>query len=198
MGEETNLKPPAARMRYTRLRRSIEDGTLIGTHGTPFQGGAEKIANAQRKRKTNRQNSDTCEDDPPSSRSGSRIKRDGNDENSLTEKAEYLTRNEDDRLTRADQLVKREESKNDALIQGTKETDNVSKDRTTIATLSGEGNGSIADGNGTASSDGCEDRTRLKREIDESDYRGRSPDIRASTVLSSFIKRDPVDPVDIK
>ena len=38
-------------MRYTRLRRQIENGTLIGTHGTPFQGGAEKIAEAQRKRR---------------------------------------------------------------------------------------------------------------------------------------------------
>jgi hypothetical protein len=38
-------------MRYTRLRRQIETGTLIGTHGTPFQGGAEKIAEAQRKRR---------------------------------------------------------------------------------------------------------------------------------------------------
>ena len=38
-------------MRYTRLRRQIESGTLIGTHGTPFAGGAEKIAEALRKRK---------------------------------------------------------------------------------------------------------------------------------------------------
>ncbi|OBT49555.1 hypothetical protein VE04_10126, partial [Pseudogymnoascus sp. 24MN13] len=37
VGEVTNLKAPAARMRYTRLRRQIESGTLIGTHGTPFQ-----------------------------------------------------------------------------------------------------------------------------------------------------------------
>ncbi|TAQ85451.1 hypothetical protein B7494_g6230 [Chlorociboria aeruginascens] len=51
VGEETNLKPPAARMRYTRLRRQIESGTLIGTHGTPFTGGAEKIAEALKKRK---------------------------------------------------------------------------------------------------------------------------------------------------
>lgn len=29
-------------MRYTRLRRAIESGTLIGTHGTPFQGNADK------------------------------------------------------------------------------------------------------------------------------------------------------------
>ncbi|KUJ06901.1 uncharacterized protein LY89DRAFT_726300 [Mollisia scopiformis] len=36
VGAATSLKPPAARMRYTRLRRQIESGTLIGTHGTPF------------------------------------------------------------------------------------------------------------------------------------------------------------------
>lgn len=38
-------------MRYTRLRRAIESGTLIGTHGTPFQGGADKIAEGRKKRK---------------------------------------------------------------------------------------------------------------------------------------------------
>lgn len=38
-------------MRYTRLRRAIESGSLIGTHGTPFQGGSEKNAQAQKKRK---------------------------------------------------------------------------------------------------------------------------------------------------
>src|ERR1700730_1182810 len=36
VGHATSLKSPAARMRYTRLRRQIESGTLIGTHGTPF------------------------------------------------------------------------------------------------------------------------------------------------------------------
>ncbi|KFX92360.1 hypothetical protein O988_07306 [Pseudogymnoascus sp. VKM F-3808] len=42
VGAVTHLKAPAARMRYTRLRRQIESGTLIGTHGTPFQkGGGE-------------------------------------------------------------------------------------------------------------------------------------------------------------
>lgn len=41
-------------MRYTRLRRQIEGGTLIGTHGTPFAGGAEKIAEAMKKRKKGR------------------------------------------------------------------------------------------------------------------------------------------------
>ena len=38
-------------MRLTRLRRDIENGTLIGTHGTPFQGAAEKIAKAEMKRR---------------------------------------------------------------------------------------------------------------------------------------------------
>ena len=38
-------------MRYTRLRRQIESGTLIGTHGTPFAGGAEKNAKALKKRR---------------------------------------------------------------------------------------------------------------------------------------------------
>jgi hypothetical protein len=47
VGQATNLKSPAARMRYTRLRRQIEGGTLIGTHGTPF---AEKIPSKMRKR----------------------------------------------------------------------------------------------------------------------------------------------------
>ncbi|KAI9762925.1 MAG: hypothetical protein M1840_001105 [Geoglossum simile] len=51
VGEATGLKPPAARMRYTRLRRHIVNGTLIGTHGTPFQGGPERAAQAQGKRK---------------------------------------------------------------------------------------------------------------------------------------------------
>jgi hypothetical protein len=40
-------------MRYTRLRRQIESGTLIGTHGTPFPSDkvVEKNAEAKRKRK---------------------------------------------------------------------------------------------------------------------------------------------------
>lgn len=38
-------------MRYTRLRRQIESGTLIGTHGTPFTGSADKIFEASTKRK---------------------------------------------------------------------------------------------------------------------------------------------------
>lgn len=38
-------------MRYTRLRRAIEGGTLIGTHGTPFQGAADKETGHQKRRK---------------------------------------------------------------------------------------------------------------------------------------------------
>jgi hypothetical protein len=38
-------------MRYTRLRRQIEGGTLISRHGTPFIGGAEKIMETTKKRK---------------------------------------------------------------------------------------------------------------------------------------------------
>ncbi|CAG8979874.1 hypothetical protein HYALB_00002647 [Hymenoscyphus albidus] len=33
VAELANIKPPAARMRYTRLKRQIEDGTLTGQHG---------------------------------------------------------------------------------------------------------------------------------------------------------------------
>lgn len=38
-------------MRYTRLKRAIEGGTLIGTHGIPFQGTPEKPPRTQKKRK---------------------------------------------------------------------------------------------------------------------------------------------------
>lgn len=38
-------------MRFTRLRRAIEDGTLIDRRGKQFQGSADKIAEAQKKRK---------------------------------------------------------------------------------------------------------------------------------------------------
>src|SRR5277367_1277587 len=55
VGQATNLKSPAARMRYTRLRRQIEGGTLIGTHGTPFSGVAEKMSPEVRKRKRDSQ-----------------------------------------------------------------------------------------------------------------------------------------------
>jgi hypothetical protein len=55
VGQATNLKSPAARMRYTRLRRQIEGGTLIGTHGTPFSGVIEKMSPDVRKRKKDSQ-----------------------------------------------------------------------------------------------------------------------------------------------
>ena len=78
VGDATKLNPPAARMRYTRLRRAIESGTLIGTHGTPFQGGAEKSLEVRKKRKgllhvTRAEEVDTLK--PIVSRSGSRIRR---------------------------------------------------------------------------------------------------------------------------
>lgn len=61
-------------MRYTRLRRSIESGTLIGTHGTPFQGSVEKIAQTQKKRKTPIMDEEDEEDEddvcPPRPRRG--------------------------------------------------------------------------------------------------------------------------------
>lgn len=55
-------------MRYTRLRRQIESGTLIRTHGTPFTGAPDKIARAGKKRKrgsssTKNDNDDGEEDD---------------------------------------------------------------------------------------------------------------------------------------
>ena len=50
-------------MRFTRLRRAIEDGTLIDTHGKLFQGSAEKIAEAQRKRKKPSSEDADCDGD---------------------------------------------------------------------------------------------------------------------------------------
>ncbi|KAI9893138.1 MAG: hypothetical protein M1814_000686 [Vezdaea aestivalis] len=44
VAEITKLNSPAARMRFTRLKRQIESGTLIGTHGVPFAGRAEGAA----------------------------------------------------------------------------------------------------------------------------------------------------------
>ena len=38
-------------MRFTRLRRAIEDGTLIDTHGKQFQGSAAESTPVRRKRK---------------------------------------------------------------------------------------------------------------------------------------------------
>ncbi|KAI9815367.1 MAG: hypothetical protein M1832_005506 [Thelocarpon impressellum] len=35
VAEKTSLKPPAARMRFTRLRRAIEEGALDRSQGTP-------------------------------------------------------------------------------------------------------------------------------------------------------------------
>ena len=38
-------------MRFTRLRRAIEDGTLMGSHGKQFQGSAAETTPVRRKRK---------------------------------------------------------------------------------------------------------------------------------------------------
>ena len=65
-------------MRYTRLRRAIEDGTLIGTNGAPFQSGADKIAEAQKKRKrptTSFEMDDAMTNGPIHTRSGNRLTR---------------------------------------------------------------------------------------------------------------------------
>ncbi len=65
VGDATKLKPPAARMRYTRLRRAIEGGTLIGTHGMPFQSGTEKVVEVRKKRRRLLQSAYTEEVDDP-------------------------------------------------------------------------------------------------------------------------------------
>ena len=65
-------------MRYTRLRRAIEGGTLIGTHGTPFQAGAEKVVEVGKKRKRHLHSTRVEEVDdgaPIATRSGSGILR---------------------------------------------------------------------------------------------------------------------------
>jgi hypothetical protein len=61
VGEATNLKPPAARMRYTRLRRQIEGRTLIGSHGTSFFGVAERTVDTRQKRKKSWKDEDNME-----------------------------------------------------------------------------------------------------------------------------------------
>ncbi len=63
VGEITKLKAPAARMRFTRLRRAIEDGTLIDTHGKQFQGSADKTADTQKKRKKPSAEETDCDGD---------------------------------------------------------------------------------------------------------------------------------------
>lgn len=59
VGRAAALKAPAARMRYTRLRRQIESGTLIGTHGTPFASSAASEKIAKRKRSCEKENKKT-------------------------------------------------------------------------------------------------------------------------------------------
>ncbi|KAI9822832.1 MAG: hypothetical protein M1826_000411 [Phylliscum demangeonii] len=102
VGEAASLKPPAARMRYTRLRRAIESGTLIGTHGTPFQGGHERTTEAQRKRKKTGLDGGVKEEKAPvdddelgvmCTRSGSRIGR------AIKTEAEYVECNDSEEET---------------------------------------------------------------------------------------------------
>lgn len=50
-------------MRFTRLRRAIEDGTLIDTHGKQFQGSSDKFAEAQKKRKKPSSEDADCDGD---------------------------------------------------------------------------------------------------------------------------------------
>ena len=47
----TNLKPPAARMRYIRLRRAIENGSLTGAHGSPIPAGSNNARSRRRRRR---------------------------------------------------------------------------------------------------------------------------------------------------
>ncbi|KAI9780245.1 MAG: hypothetical protein M1839_006805 [Geoglossum umbratile] len=98
VGEATGLKAPAARMRYTRLRRHIVDGTLIGTHGTPFQGGPERGAQSQGKRKKNSRGTLKEEEEGPDfiqTRSGICIERRPKSE--LEASDEYETDSDDER-----------------------------------------------------------------------------------------------------
>ncbi len=86
-------------MRYTRLRRAIESGTLIGTHGTPFQGGADKIVEAQKKRKRLMRNARLGQEDdlgPIQTRSGSLIDRKAKVEDDSTDGYDTDLSTEDD------------------------------------------------------------------------------------------------------
>lgn len=65
-------------MRYTRLRRAIESGTLIGTHGTPFQGATDKGTGAQNRRKKpllSTRSEETVDLSPMHTRSGNSFER---------------------------------------------------------------------------------------------------------------------------
>lgn len=51
VGNATNLKPPAARMRYTRLAKAIESGMSFEKNSEPCQGGPHESKGASKKRK---------------------------------------------------------------------------------------------------------------------------------------------------
>ena len=65
-------------MRYTRLRRAIESGTLIGTNGAPFQGATDKETGHQKRRKKtllSARNEGTADLGPMQTRSGNSFER---------------------------------------------------------------------------------------------------------------------------
>src|SRR6266516_3232856 len=51
VAKDTGLQTPAARMRFTRLRRALENGTITGTHGSPFKSSSSKKSETSKKRK---------------------------------------------------------------------------------------------------------------------------------------------------
>lgn len=51
VGKVTDLKGPAARMRFTRLVKAIESGALIEKSGESSQGGPQKATEVSKKRK---------------------------------------------------------------------------------------------------------------------------------------------------
>ena len=61
MGNHTNLKASAARMRFSRLVKAIECGTPIERNDTLSQRGIEKITEASKKRKNAMVDSDDSE-----------------------------------------------------------------------------------------------------------------------------------------
>ncbi|KAH0547768.1 hypothetical protein FGG08_000025 [Glutinoglossum americanum] len=109
VGEATGLKPPAARMRYTRLRRHIVDGTLIGTHGTPFHGGPDRIAQTYGKRKKDPSGSSMKkEEESPGfrqTRSGGRIERPLKSEVETSDEYETDSDNEQDEMPLAKRRI---------------------------------------------------------------------------------------------
>jgi hypothetical protein len=107
-------------MRYTRLRRQIESGTLIGTHRTPFTGAPEKIAEAGKKRK----------------RCSSSIKNDDGEEDDMLPKDEKGS-SEDERQggERRNTVVKEERRGSWSQFESSEESDGDSEDEIPLAKL---------------------------------------------------------------